>query len=42
MKFEFVELIGKVLSMTFDNNDKRIIDYIFTNVLKEGLILRSY
>jgi hypothetical protein len=28
--------------MTFDSNDKKIIDYFFMNVLKEGLIFRSY
>jgi hypothetical protein len=28
--------------MTFDNNGRRIIDEIFTNVLKEGLIFKSY
>jgi len=28
--------------MTFDNSGKIIIDSIFTNVLKEGLIFKSY
>jgi hypothetical protein len=42
MTLKFVKVIRKVLPLTFDSNDKRFIDYIFTNALKEGFIVKNY
>jgi hypothetical protein len=42
MKLEFVKIAKRVLLMIYDSNGKKIIDYIFTNALKEGFILKIY